>query len=95
MSINAPELSPVMTDAQRQCLSHIIRNCASTLESLAYFTEEHHEEITHESLRAMLEPTHAAIGRILQASQRCSFCALDRSDCTFVAPFVGCSGVPK
>lgn len=83
-----------MTDAQRQCLSHVLRNSAAALEGFIFFFEEHKESISHETLISMLTPVRNALDNIIEANRQETYCSLTEKQCRFVAPFVGCAGCP-
>lgn len=86
--------APNITQAQLHCLSHVLRNCAEALENFAYYFENSDTNITHEELVFMLKPTHSALGQVIEANMKGSFCALRPDQCSFVSPYIGCKGIP-
>lgn len=79
-----------ITEAQRRCLSHVLRNSAAALENIIALVENRESQFNASQLAACL----SGVDRLLHSLQASlnvgSFCALADSQCQFVSKFVGC-----
>jgi hypothetical protein len=83
-----------MSEAQRGCLSHILRNSAAAIEGLVMLLERRDCNPTPSELDGFLRGIVGTLVKTKEAFARGTFCALTPNECEFVGPFVGCRGRP-
>ena len=81
-----------ISDSQRLCLSHILRNCEQAIEGLLSMVEDQYSVFSPDDIADSLQSACKQLDRVLEAAKRGSFCAIPESDCKFVSSFVGCNG---
>ena len=86
------ELPTEMAEAQRKCVSHLLRNCSAALEGLVAFIEDRDRPIAAQEVHDCLVGTHRVLGRLVSSTAQGSFCSLCPEDCLFVGKFTGCCG---
>jgi hypothetical protein len=84
----------VMTDSQRACIQHVLRNCASALEGLSLLLEQSTSAPSTEDLHGCLKGVVNALSNMDNAFQRGTFCPVTEQDCSYIARWIGCSGEP-
>ena len=91
---NLAPTNAVMTDSQRRCLLHVFRNSAADLEGLVMLLEQRESLPSTDDLHGCVR---GVVRSLMQANASLyggSFCTLTADQCSFVAPFVACSGAP-
>jgi hypothetical protein len=83
-----------ITEAQRNCLSHILRNSASALGNVIALVENRENSLSTYDLSACLRGVNQSLTSMLQQLDAGSFCTLSKSQCRFVSKFVGCAIPP-
>jgi hypothetical protein len=83
-----------ISDPQRLCLSHILRNCEQAIEGLLTIVEDPYSVFSPDDVADSLQNACKELDRVLKAAKRGSFCAIPESECKFVSYFVGCNGQP-
>ncbi len=83
-----------MSEAQRHCLSHLLRNAEAALEGVVTLVENSDEQISTADLHGCLRGVTKTLDKILAALEAGTFCALNEEECKFVSRFAGCNGVP-
>ena len=84
-----------ITDAQRECLSHQLRNAEAALHSTVEHVENKSSNPSLESLLSIVSSLKLKIDRLHSALSSGSFCCLTSEQCQYVSKFVGCKGIPK
>jgi hypothetical protein len=79
-----------ISESQRQCLSHILRNCEQAIEGVVAVVENRAIFPSTEDIAQSLENVEKKLARVIETAKRGSFCALTPQDCQFVSPFVAC-----
>ena len=82
--------SAEMAEAQRKCVSHLLRNSAAALEGVVAFIEDRDRPISAQELNGCLVGVHKVLGRLVSATAQGSLCSLCEEDCLFVKKFTGC-----
>lgn len=81
-------------NAQRKCLSHILRNCDQAIGGLLGILEDPYMELKVEDLTKILPNVCRELEEILSAAKRGTFCSLSGDECKSVSYFAGCEGEP-
>ena len=84
-----------ISESQRQCLSHILRNCEQALEGILAVVENRNINLTPSDLAVGLVNINKKISQVFEAANSGVFCALCPEECKFVAPYVKCEGRPE
>jgi hypothetical protein len=82
--------APVITPAQRACVLHLLRNCATAIEGLTLVLEQSDEPPSPAELHGCLRGVVKTLVGMDHAFSSGSYCGLQEGDCAFVGPFVGC-----
>lgn len=82
--------SEQMTEAQRLCLLHILRNIASGIVGTISLLENEKSTPSRETLISCLKGVPFLVERVVCALEAGSFCTLNEEECSFVGPHVGC-----
>ena len=81
-----------ISDSQRLCLSHILRNCEQAIDGLLTMVEDTYSVFSPDDVADCLQNSCKQLDLVLEAAKRGSFCAIPESECKFVSYFVGCNG---
>lgn len=84
------ELEDQMSEAQRKCLLHVLRNIASGLVGTIGLLENETSTPTRETLIDCLKSVPHMVGRVVTSLEAGSFCTLSEEECSFVGPHMGC-----
>jgi len=87
-----PDSLDSISDAQRRCLSHILRNCEQALNGALTMIENKSAVFSADDITRSLQTAYQQLGNVVNATKEGSFCAVPAAQCEFVSPFVGCSG---
>lgn len=79
-----------MSEAQRRCLLHVLRNSAAALEGLVFLLERRDSSPSPVELDGCVRGVERTLNQMRTRLQCGSFCALLPEQCNFVGPFVGC-----
>ena len=85
-----PLSSPTMTEGQRQCLLHILKNDAAALESIIALLERTDSSPTPHELAGCVRGAAKSLVKMHMRLKAGSFCCLKEEQCEFVGRFVGC-----
>lgn len=91
---NKLEATSIISDSQRQCLTHILRNCEESISSILGLLEDGYSQFSTEEVAGTLSNTCKQLDRILKATESGTFCAVPANECKFISYFVGCKGEP-
>lgn len=83
-----------ITEPQRECLSHILRNCEQAISGLVSIIEDKSSVLSPEDLFLSLNAACTSLTRVMNAGRRGSFCAALPEECKFASVFVKCTGIP-
>lgn len=81
-----------ISNAQRRCLSHVLRNCEQAINGVLTLVENEAAVFSHQDIANSVQNICRQLDGVLEASLVGSFCAIAIDDCRFVSAFVGCSG---
>ncbi len=86
---NAPKL-PAMSEAQRQCLLHILRNNAAALQNTIAMLEREEFSPSPTDLANCVHGVAQSLAQMSSRFETGSYCCLAAEQCEFVESFVGC-----
>ena len=86
----APISQSPISLAQRECLSHQLRNAETALCSIVSLLEHPDYRPQIENLIKPLEGVATSLTRIISHLKAGNFCTLTEEECEFVGKFVGC-----
>jgi hypothetical protein len=83
-----------VSNSQRKCLSHILRNCDQAISGLMDLIDDPYSNLKLGDLKQVLPNVCKELEQVLSAAQKGTFCALHGNECKYVSYFVGCDGIP-
>ncbi len=86
---------PTITESQRNCLSHVLRNAYQIMEGLLFLIEDRSSSPSAKELLHITRELEKHIVSIRKTFEHNSFCSLRGPECQSVAHFVGCDGQSK
>lgn len=79
-----------MTEAQRRCLLHVLRNMTTAFTGALSLLENPRQTPTAEELFRCLKATPVTLDRVLSALEAGNFCTLTEEQCEFAGKHMGC-----
>jgi len=82
--------SEEMSEPQRLCLLHVLRNVQEVIINSIYLLERKDTSPSIDQMLGCLEGLDAPIANVVAALRNGSFCSLAAQECEFVSKHVGC-----
>ena len=79
-----------MSEAQRKCLLHVLRNLTTGLVGAICLLEDEMDSPSRDTLLGCLKNIPHSVDRVVKALEAGTFCTLSPEECLFVGPHMGC-----
>ena len=84
----------VISFFQRACLLHVLRNVATGISGVISMLENPNSHISPATFARWLRCPLKSIGKIVSAAEAGTLCSLEKHECEFVGPSIGCLKIP-